>query len=109
LVREKYGVLEYFPNIRKKYFSQLLNVCNVSNVRQIETHTPEPRPFYIETAIAKSKKHKSSGSDQILVQLIQDDGEICSEIHKLINYVWNKDKLPQQWKESNGVHDGQWD
>jgi len=23
-----------------------------------------------------------------------------SEIHKLINYIWNKEEVPQQWKES---------
>jgi len=25
---------------------------------------------------------------------------LCSEIHKLIKSVWNKEELPQQWKES---------
>jgi hypothetical protein len=34
-------------------------------------------------------------------ELIQAGGEILlSEIHKLINSVWNKEKLPDQWKES---------
>jgi hypothetical protein len=35
----------------KRYFSQLLNVHNVSDVRQIETHTAEPLvpgPTYLE-------------------------------------------------------------
>jgi hypothetical protein len=27
-------------------------------------------------------------------------GETCSEIHRLICSVWNKEELPQQWKES---------
>jgi hypothetical protein len=27
-------------------------------------------------------------------------GKICSEIHKLIIYTWNKEELPDQWKES---------
>jgi len=26
-----------------------------------------------------------------------------TEIHKLINYIWNKEKLPQEWKESTIV------
>jgi hypothetical protein len=41
------------------------------------------------------------GNDEIPAELIQAGGEIfLSEIHKLINSVWNKEKLPDQWKES---------
>jgi hypothetical protein len=55
----------------------------------------------VEIAIAKLKKYKSPGSDQIPADLIQAGGEILlSEIHKLINSVWNKEELPAQWKES---------
>jgi hypothetical protein len=40
------------------------------------------------------KKYKSPGSDQIPAELIQAGGEILlSEIHKLINSVWNKEIL----------------
>jgi hypothetical protein len=40
-------------------------------------------------------------SDQIPAELIQAGGEmILSAIHKLINSVWNKEELPDQWKES---------
>jgi hypothetical protein len=45
--------------------------------------------------------YKLPGSDQILAELIQAGGEILlSVIHKLINSVWNKEELPDQWKES---------
>jgi hypothetical protein len=55
----------------------------------------------VEIAIAKLKKYKSPGSDQIPAELIQAGGEILqSAIHKLINSVWNKEELPDQWKES---------
>jgi hypothetical protein len=41
------------------------------------------------------------GSDQIPEELIQAGGEtLQSEIHKLINSVWNTGELPDQWKES---------
>jgi hypothetical protein len=55
----------------KNYFSQLLNVHRVSDVRQIEIHTaeplvPDPSPFEVEIAIAKLKRFKSPGSDQDL-------------------------------------------
>jgi hypothetical protein len=33
--------------------------------------------------------------------MIQAGGEmLLSAIHKLINYIWNKEELPHQWKES---------
>jgi hypothetical protein len=55
----------------------------------------------VEIAIAKLKKYKSPGSDQIPAELIQEGGEtLQSAIHKLINSVWNKGKLPDQWKDS---------
>jgi hypothetical protein len=45
--------------------------------------------------------YKSPGSDQIPAELIQAGGEILlAAIHKLISSVWNKEKLPDQWKES---------
>jgi hypothetical protein len=81
----------------KNYYSQLLNIRRVSDGRQIEVHTPEQlvpdlSPFDVETAIAKSKSYKLSGSEQIPAELIQAGGEILrSEIHKLINSIWNKD------------------
>jgi hypothetical protein len=48
------------------------------------------------------KKYKSPGSDEILAELIQVGGDIVllSAIHKLINSVWNKEELSDQWKES---------
>jgi hypothetical protein len=87
-------------NSWKNYFSQLLNVHNVSDVRQIEVHTaeplvPGPSCHEVEIAIEKLKKYKSSGSDQIPAELTQPGGEILlSAIHKLNNSVRNKEKLP---------------
>jgi hypothetical protein len=80
-----------------------LNVHNVSDVRQIEIHTAEPlvpSHLEIEISIAKLKKYKSPGSDQILAELYEaGDGTLVSVIHKLINSIWNKEELPDQWKE----------
>jgi hypothetical protein len=46
-------------------------------------------------------KHFSPGSDQIPAELIKAGGEtLYSEIHRLICCIWNKEELPQQWKES---------
>jgi hypothetical protein len=88
----------------KNYFSQLLNVHRVSDIRQIEIRTaeplvPEPNHSENEIAIAKFKKYKSPGSNHIPAELIPAEREILlSEIHKLINSVWSKEELPDQWK-----------
>jgi hypothetical protein len=90
----------------KNYFSQLLNVHSVSDVRQIQIHTAEPlvpciSHLEVEIAVAKFEKCKSPGSDQIRAELIQARSEILlSAIHKLINSVRKEEELPDQWKES---------
>jgi hypothetical protein len=95
-VKDENGDLADSHNILnrwKDYFSQLSNVHNVSDVRQIEVHTaeplvPGPSRLEVEIAIAKLKKYKSPSSDEIQAELIQAGGEILlSAIHKLINYV----------------------
>jgi hypothetical protein len=102
LLADSYNIL----NTWKNYSSQLLNVHNVSDVRQMEVNmaeplVPGPSHLEVEISIAKLKKYKSPGSDQIPVELIQAGGEILlSVIHKLINSVWNKEEVPDQWKES---------
>jgi sorting nexin-29 len=102
-------LLADFQNILnrwKNYFSQLLNVHNVSDVRQLEVNTAEPSVsgpsrLEVEIVIATLKRYKSPGSDRIPSELIQAGGEmLLSAIHKLINSVWNKEELPDQWKKS---------
>jgi hypothetical protein len=74
----------------KNYYSQLLNVHSISDIRQIEIHTAEQ----LEPAAAKLKKYKPPGSDQIPAELIQTRGEtLLSEIYKLINSISNKNCL----------------
>ena len=74
----------------RKYFSQLLNVHGVNDVRQTEIYTAEPlvsepSTFVIDVAIEKLKSHKSPGTDQIPAELIEAGGrKIRYEFHKLI-------------------------
>jgi hypothetical protein len=73
-----------------------LNVHGANDVRQAEMHTAEPlvpehSSFNVEITI--------KGIDQILLELIKPGGNILwSEIHKLINSIWTKKEIPQQWK-----------
>ena len=60
----------------RNYFSQILNVNGVSEVRQAEIHSaellvPEPSAWEAELAIEKLKNHKSPGIDQIPAELIK--------------------------------------
>jgi hypothetical protein len=90
----------------RNYFSQILNVHGVSDVRQAEIHTteplvPEPIALEVELAIEKLKSHKSPDSDQIPTELIKAGGRtICCVIHKLIISIWNKEELPEKLKGS---------
>jgi hypothetical protein len=66
-----------------------------------EPLVPEIIPVDVETAIRKLKSYKSPDNDQIPAELMKAGGEMLySEIHKHICSVWNKEQLPQQWKES---------
>jgi hypothetical protein len=65
----------------EELLSQLFNVHNVSDVRLIEVHSteplvPGPSHLELESGIAKLKRYKSPGSDEILTELIQAEGKI---------------------------------
>ena len=55
----------------------------------------------VELAIGKLKSHRSPGIDQIPAELIKVGGRtIRGAILKLIIAIWNKEELPEEWKES---------
>ena len=101
LVADSQSILARWRN----YFSQILNVHEVNDVRQTEIHTaeplvPEPSATEVELAIEKLKSHKSPGIYQIPAEPIKAGGEkFCCEIHKHIISFWNKEELPEEWKE----------
>ena len=71
LVADSHSTLARWRN----YFSQLLNVNGVHDVRQTEIHiaeplVPEPSALEVELAIEKLKNHKSRGNDQITAEMI---------------------------------------
>jgi hypothetical protein len=47
------------------------------------------------------KKYKSPGSDEISAEPFEAGGKmLLSAIHKLIDSIWNKEELSDQWKRS---------
>jgi hypothetical protein len=62
LIADSHSIMARWRN----YFSQILNVHGVSEVRQSETHTAEPlvsepSALEVELAVEKLKSHKSPG------------------------------------------------
>jgi hypothetical protein len=67
-----------------------------------ETLVPMSSPFEVEMAIEKLERYKSPGANKIQAEFIQARGRtIRFEIHKLINSVWNKEELPDQWRSQS--------
>jgi hypothetical protein len=61
----------------------------------------EPSAIEVEIAIEKVNGHKLLDIGQIPAELIKAGGRtIHSEHHKLINSIWKKEKLSEQWKRS---------
>jgi len=80
------------------YFSNLFDKVEIHTAEPL---VPEPSAFEVELAIEKLKSHRSPGINQIPAELIKAGGStICGEIHKLIISIWNKEELPEEWKES---------
>jgi hypothetical protein len=61
---------------------------------------PEPSVFEVDMSL-KAKKTQKTGIDQIPAELIKAGGRTTpSEIYNLIYSIWNKEELPEEWKES---------
>jgi hypothetical protein len=94
LLADSHNILNRWKN----YFPRPLNIHSVRDGRQIEIHTSQPfipasSYFQFERTTTKLKKHKSSGSDQILEEQIQAGGDVLwSDIHKLIHFSLNKEE-----------------
>ena len=77
----------------------------VNDGSHTEIHTaaplvPEPSAFEDEMAI-ETLQTQSPGIDHIPAELIQaGDRTICSMIHTLINSIWKKEGLSEEWTES---------
>jgi hypothetical protein len=62
---------------------------------------PVPSAVEVEVAIEQIRIHKSPGTGKIPAELITAGGRtIRPEIHKLTKSAWNKEGLPEEWKES---------
>jgi hypothetical protein len=57
--------------------------------------------FEVAICIEKPEKYRTPDIDQTSSELFQAKCNVLrSEVHKLSDSIWNKEELPQQWKES---------
>jgi hypothetical protein len=79
----------YYANVS---YTAGVNICLCPFLSLV----PDPSRLEVEIAIAKLKRYKSPGSDEILAELIQAGSKILLPvIGKCINSVWNKEELPE--------------
>jgi hypothetical protein len=86
----------------KSYLSQLFDVHGASDARQTEIHTAEPLVLsLVPLRLRWLLTSKKDINHQVLIKIIKGGGRIIhSEIHKLINSLWKKEELPEEWMES---------
>jgi hypothetical protein len=93
---------------RLNHLSQLLNVHGVNDDRQTKIQTAQPlipkanaNEFEMANKRLKKNFHKPSDINQNQAELIEAGGRaIISEIHTLVNSIWNKEEMPEESKES---------
>ncbi|KAJ4433774.1 hypothetical protein ANN_16086 [Periplaneta americana] len=113
LLADSHSILNRWKN----YFAQLLNIHRPNRndqdeiqIQTAEPFIPEPTLSEVEIAIEILKKYKSPGIDQIPAELIQEGGRaLSSEIYKLVLAIWEKEIVPEQWKESIIILEKKWE
>jgi hypothetical protein len=109
IVQDEKGVLDADPHRImarwRDHFSQLLNIHRVNYVRHTEIQTAEPlvpnaSACEVEVSFEEIKRQKSPYIDHFTAEFIKAGSRtIHAEVHKLINSIWYKEELPDQWKE----------
>jgi hypothetical protein len=94
-----------------EYFCTILNsdIDELSSNHRIQSTTTDNQtgteilfPSYNEVCsiINKLKSNKVGGTDNIIPELIKQGGRTLKQrIYKLIIMIWEKEQLPNQWKE----------
>ncbi|VVC39774.1 Reverse transcriptase domain [Cinara cedri] len=92
----------------KNYYKMLLNktASRPSDATYIQYSTAEPsisNPLRIEInwSINKLKNNKAPGESNVVAELLKNSGEtLKNEIWKMINLIWEKEIIPEEWNLS---------
>lgn len=83
-------------NTYKKETLEVLRDRKIVNEEESEITTEE-----ITRAMNKMKNNKSTGKDDIPIELIRAGGPVvCKEIHKICQEIWDSGKWPEEWCKS---------
>jgi len=90
----------------KDYFRAILNLDSNHRIQPItsdnQTEVVIQPLSYIEVCliINKLKSNKAGGTDNIIPELVKQGGRTLKQrLYKLILMIWEKEQLPNQWKE----------
>ncbi|KAI5707898.1 hypothetical protein M8J77_012165 [Diaphorina citri] len=94
----------------KEYFQELLNGEEIENNEHAETTEiyqnvqPKVEPPSLQElskAIQELKSNKAPGQDSICAEVLKAGGEVLvMRLHKLILEIWEKEEMPDDWKEA---------
>jgi len=77
------------------------NDATQAEIHTVEPLVPKPSAFEFELAIGKLRNHKPPGIYQTPAEFMKAEGRtFCCAIYKLFISIWNKEDLPEEWKES---------
>ena len=98
-------------NLKKQYFSALLNVSrNVApDLSTLASHASisgciddsTPSLEEVQSMIQKLKSHRAAGVDEIAAEILKWGGDsVCSWLHRIITATWESEVAPADWKKA---------
>lgn len=88
---------EYFEELLNPQSLQEAENCKVFQTAEIEVTSPTFKE--VEDIIDRMRNHKAPGEDGITNELLKHGGRSAkTEIHRLIDLIWKKEEMPNDWK-----------
>lgn len=95
-------------NVWKEHFEELLNGevnkemdMDISVYQNVQPKVENPSLEEVIQAIKEMKNYKAPGSDGISSEMLKAGGiELASQLHKLIEDIWEKEEMPLDWEEA---------
>ena len=72
--------------------------------KPIQEHLTNPLTLHeVKTAIRAMKSNKAPGPDGIPSEIWKSSETLAEHLHNLLQHVWEKEDVPQQFKDANVV------
>lgn len=100
IITTKEGVIRRWEEYTRKLYEDDLMIAPQLTTEEYEEE-PEILGEEVQWAIKQIRKGKSSGIDNIPIELIKDTGdEMIKRITQLCNLIWKKKEWPLDWRRS---------